>query len=167
MSTVIGLLTKDRQLTTVTGQLAAFGCARDQIKVLTHPNQVHALLDKPALAKCGFSKCVGTGALLGMVFFTPAGLAAALVGCLALGCNPLIWLVTLGGLSLIGAGFGAMFGCFFGADRFERAEHVYVEAVGWGHKLVVVTAPTPETEAHARQALQQEQAIAIKTLYDQ
>ncbi|GAB4440852.1 MAG: hypothetical protein Kow0031_22800 [Anaerolineae bacterium] len=107
---------------------------------------------------------MGTGALIGLSFFMPLGLMASWLGCMVLGCSPFIWLDALVGLSLIGAIIGAVFGCFFSADRYERDEHLYTEAVGWGNKLVVVEADTPETETRAAQILQQEQVIAVKIL---
>lgn len=164
MSTVIGLLQKDRPLRNVTKQLNAAGCALNQIKIVTRPGEVHTLLDKNALHHCKATKCMGTGALIGLSFFMPLGLMAAWVGCTVLGCSPFIWLDALIGLSLIGAIIGAVFGCFFSADHYERDEHLYTEAVGWGNKLVVVEADTPETETRAAQILQQEHAIAVKVL---
>lgn len=164
MSTVIGLLKKDRPLRHLTEQLNAAGCGFNKISVLTKPGEVHTLLDKNALHHCKTAKCMGTGALIGLAFFTPLGLMASWVGCTVLGCSPFIWLDALVGLSLIGAIIGSVFGCFFSADRFERDEHLYTEAVGWGNKLVVVEADTPETETNAAKILQRAQAIAVKVL---
>lgn len=164
MSTVIGLIKKDRPLGQLTPQLNAAGCARDKIKILTRPGDVHTLLDKTAMGHCQAPKSMGTGALIGLSFFMPLGLMASWVGCTVLGCSPFIWLDALVGLSLIGAGIGAIFGCFFSADHYERDEHLYTEAVGWGNKLVVVDAETPETQNRATQILQQEQAIGVKVL---
>lgn len=164
MSTVIGLLKEDRQLTRVTERLQAAGCALDRIRILTQPGEAHSLLDKQAVAKCQMSRCVGLGALVGLSFFGPIGFISSLVGCTVFGCSPLIWVVAMGGLSLIGALFGAACGCFFGLDRFERDTHVYTEGVGWGNKLVVVTTDTTDTEARTAQILQDEEAIAIKII---
>ncbi len=164
MSTVIGLLKEEQPLIDLTAKLEAAGCALDQIKFLSQPGEVHALLDKKALAKCQISKCMAMGALVGLAFFMPIGLIGSLLGCLVFQCSPLIWLVALGGLSLIGALAGAAGGCFFGADRFERNTHIYTEGVGWGNNLVVITADTPDREARLARLLQQERALAVKIL---
>jgi hypothetical protein len=167
MSTVVGLIKKEQSLTVLTDRLASAGCGLEQVKVLTNPREVHALLDKNALAKCQMSRCAGTGALLGLMLFAPVGFMAAAAGCMVFGCQPLVWLFTFGGLSFIGGIFGAMFGCFFGGDRFERNEHLYAEGVGWGHKLVVINADTAEAKTSAERVLQQEQAIGVKVFDDE
>ena len=167
MSTVIGLLKEDGQLTDLTGKLEAAGCTLDQIKILTRSGQVHGLLDEYARAKCQMARCVNMGVLIGLAIFMPIGFTTSVIGCQVFGCSSLIWLFGLGGLSLLGAGFGAIFGCFFGADRFERNTHVYTEGVGWGNKLVAVTADTPEIEARTAQIMQQADAIAIRILHNQ
>lgn len=164
MSTVIGLLKEDRQLTTVTGRLQAAGGTLDRIKILTQPGEVHSLLDKQAVAKCRMSRYVGFGALVGLIFFVPIGFISSLIGCTVFGCSPLIWVAAMGGLSLIGALFGAAGGCFFSLDRFERETHLYTEGIGWGNKLVVVTADTPDMEAQTAQILKEEEAIGVKIL---
>ena len=164
MSTVIGLLKEDRRLTTVTEKLLAAGCTLDSIRILGKPGEVHALLDKNAMAKCQMSRCMGLGALTGIAFFIPVGVASSLIGCTVFGCSPLIWLVALGGFLLIGALFGAACGCFFGIDRYERETHLYTESVGWGNKLMVVTTDMAETEARTAQILQEEDAIAVKII---
>ena len=164
MSTVIGLLKEDGQLTNVIGRLQAAGCALDRVRILTQPGEVHSLLDERALAKCRMSRYLGLGALIGLIFFVPIGLVGSLIGCTVFGCRPLIWLVALGGLSVIGALSGAACGCFFGLDRFERHTHVYTEGVGWDNKLVVITTDTPDTEARTAQILQEEDAIAVKII---
>lgn len=164
MSTVIGLLKEDKQLTNVTGRLQAAGCALDRIRILTQPGEVHSLLDKKAVTKCRMSRYLGLGALVGLAFFVPIGFISSLIGCTVFGCSPLIWVVAMGGLSLIGALFGAAGGCFFGLDRFERATHVYTEGIGWGNKLVVITTDTPAAEADTARILQEEDAIGVKIL---
>jgi len=164
MSIVIGLLKEDKQLNTLTGRLQAAGCALDRIRVLTQPGAVHTLLDEKALAKCQMFEYAGLGALTGLAFLMPVGFIGSWIGCTVFGCSPSIWLVALGGLSLIGALFGAACGCLFGVDRHERNAHVYTEGVGWGNKLIVVTTDTPDTEARTAQILQEEQAIAVKIL---
>lgn len=167
MSTVIGLLKEDKQLTNLTGKLEAAGCALDQIKILTRSGQVHALLDEKARTRCQMGRCVSMGILIGLAIFIPIGFTTSLIGCRVFGCSPLIWLFGLGGLSFLGAAFGAIFGCFFGADRFEHSTHVYTEGVGWGNKLVAVTADTPEMEARMARIMHQEHAIAIRILQNQ
>jgi len=164
MSIVIGLLKKERTLAELTAKLEAAGCALDQIKILTQPGEVHALLDKKARAKCQLAQCMAMGAIIGLAFFVPIGLMGSLVGCMVFQCSPLIWLAALGGLSLIGALVGAAGGCFFGVDRFERHTHIYTEGVGWGNKLVAVTAETPDCQARLARLLHQERALAVKIL---
>jgi hypothetical protein len=164
MSTVIGLLKEEKQLSSLTERLQAAGCTLDRIRILTQPGEVHALLDETAMAKCEMPKCVGLGALAGMAIFLPVGVISSLIGCFVFGCSPLIWLVALGGFSLIGALSGAAFGCFFSGDRYERHTHLYTEGVGWGNKLMAVTTDTRETEARTAQILQEEDAIAVKII---
>ena len=164
MKTVVGLSKSEGQSPNLANELQAVGCNDNKIRFFTRAAEVHSFLDGKAFADCHMCRCLVMGALIGLAFFTPVGLMASLMGCYIFGCGPLIWLFGLGGISLIGAGYGAGFACFFSADRFERDTHLYAEGVGWGRQMIAIEAISSEVAERAAQVLRQANFKGIKIL---
>jgi hypothetical protein len=87
-----------------------------------------------------------------------------LLGCRYLGCSPLVWLTGLGGVTLIGVGFGTIFGCFFGAANLEDCIHLYAEGVGWGGQVVAIIVESEQAAAQVVDILQREAANGVRLL---
>jgi hypothetical protein len=164
MKTVIGLSKSEGRSPDLAAELQAAGFSNNRIKLFSRAAEVHSFLDGKAFADCHMCRCLVTGALIGLAFFTPVGLMASLMGCYIFGCGSLIWLFGLGGISLIGAGYGAAFACFFSADRFERDTHLYAEGVGWGRQMIAIEAISSEAADRVARVLRQANFKGIKIL---
>ena len=166
MQTVIGFLKSDSQSLDLSARLQAIDCGDKKIRYFTRAADVHTFLDSKAFADCNMYRCLVAGALIGLAFFTPAGAMESLIGCFVFDCGPLTWLFGLGGISLIGAGYGTALACIFSFNRFERDTHLYAEGVGWGGEMVAVETISSEAANRVAQVLSQAHFRRTKILHN-
>jgi hypothetical protein len=161
MSTIIGLIPDQREISTEVERLVETGIPEENILVLAKEKAVREILGCDPI--CTVRYYAIWGALLVGTIYGIFGIVAAWCECNLLGFNQPSGMLTLIGGVLAGGFVGGILGAIIGLGESEENTHLYTQGVRIGNRVLVLQTESGDVEK-AKKTLRQVGCIGVRMI---
>lgn len=164
MSTIIGLLPAQREVSPEVERLVETGIPAESILVLAQEKAIREILGCDP--SCTVRYYAIWGALLVGTIYGVFGIVAAWCECNLLGFNQPSGMLTLVGGMLAGGFVGGVLGAIIGLGESEKNTHLYLQGARMGRKMLVLQTAEGDVEK-AKTTLRQVGCTGVRTIPEQ